>query len=115
MTSSLGPLEKDVMTLVWAGQAHTVRDAWQKLSCDRTIAYTTVMTIMSRLHTKGLLKREKQGKTYYYSPNRTKDQTLRTVIHQVISTLIDRFGDEAVAAFIDEADRLSTTTTKKKK
>jgi len=33
-----------------------------------TLAYTTVVTILSRLHAKGVLERHKAGRAYLYSP-----------------------------------------------
>lgn len=104
---SLGPLEKDVLNLIWNEKCQTVREVVKKLQEERKIAYTTVMTIMSRLVEKELLERKKQGKTYLYFPTTTKQQTLKTVISQTISMFVDKFGDEALATFIDEADRLS--------
>jgi predicted transcriptional regulator len=116
-TDHLGPLEKVVMDVLWREREATVRTVWQELSKERPIAYTTVMTIMSRLTVKGLLDRKKKGKTYVYVSQASKEETLRSIVQKTIHYLVDRFGDEAVATFVDEADRLShqmSTTAKKK-
>lgn len=55
----LGPLEAEVMRLVWEKGEVQVEEVHQALLWDRKIAYTTVMTVMSRLSTKGVLTRRK--------------------------------------------------------
>jgi predicted transcriptional regulator len=112
---TLGPLEKDVMDIMWHDRQATVRAVWQQLAAQRKIAYTTVMTIMSRLAEKKLLVREKHGKTFTYSLQASKEETLRTIIQKTMSYLVDRFGEEAVATFIDEADRLAQRSPQQKK
>ncbi|HEX6062217.1 MAG TPA: BlaI/MecI/CopY family transcriptional regulator, partial [Candidatus Limnocylindria bacterium] len=53
----LGPLETAVMDRLWKRRQATVRDVVDDLAKSRSLAYTTVMTIMTRLHAKGLLVR----------------------------------------------------------
>ena len=53
----LGPLEIEVMAVMWAGSAATVRDVTTAINTTRPLAYTTVMTIMNNLTEKGLLAR----------------------------------------------------------
>src|SRR5439155_924565 len=53
----LGPLEAEVMDRLWKRRSATVRDIVEDLGRSRQLAYTTVMTIMTRLHAKGLLAR----------------------------------------------------------
>ena len=64
---ALGPLERDTLQVVWKKQRASVQDVLLSLnSCPtKTLAYTTVMTIMSRLVEKGVLKRAKEGRCYY--------------------------------------------------
>lgn len=68
----VGELEAAVMQHLWrAGGALTVRQMQEGLQHprepERELAYTTVLTVMERLHRKGLLVREPQGKAYLYS------------------------------------------------
>src|SRR5438552_15059421 len=62
----LGPLETAVMERLWKRRQATVRDVVDDLAKERSLAYTTVMTIMTRLHAKGLLLRERDGKHKVY-------------------------------------------------
>jgi predicted transcriptional regulator len=62
----LGPLESELMELVWRHGAGNVHDVAEWL--QRTLAYTTVMTTLDRLYKKGLLLREKRERAFVYSP-----------------------------------------------
>jgi len=62
----LGPLELQVMEVLWTAGALSVRDVVEKL--DRRLAYTTVMTTLDRLFKKGLLDRQKADRAFLYTP-----------------------------------------------
>jgi len=65
----LGPLEIEVMEVLWAGDECSVRDVVEHL--DRKLAYTTVMTTLDRLFKKGLLDRQKSERAFLYTPRLT--------------------------------------------
>ncbi len=68
-----GELEAVIMDRLWTwNTTATVRDVVEDLQCERTIAYTTVMTVMDNLHTKGWLTRERDGKAYRYQPSASR-------------------------------------------
>ncbi len=62
----LGPLEIEIMGILWAAGECSVRDVVPRLS--RPLAYTTVMTTLDRLYKKGLLERRKSERAFLYSP-----------------------------------------------
>ena len=64
----LGPLETEIMQLLWQEERSTVKKVHRRLSQQREIAYTTVMTTMSRLAEKGVLNRHREGLAYVYTP-----------------------------------------------
>jgi predicted transcriptional regulator len=69
----LGDLESAIMDRMWAyRQPASVRDVLEDLRRDRQIAYTTVMTVMDKLHKKGLLGREAVNRAYVYKAVATK-------------------------------------------
>src|SRR5215472_10836616 len=62
-----GELEAAVLAaLQAAGVALSPGDVRDRLDAD--LAYTTVVTILSRLHAKGVLERRKAGRSYVYAP-----------------------------------------------
>jgi predicted transcriptional regulator len=65
---SLTPLELDIMKAVWRAHPITVKDVQIAILPDRSLAYTTVMTVLHRLYLKGFLDRTRRAKARYYEP-----------------------------------------------
>ncbi|MYQ53396.1 MULTISPECIES: BlaI/MecI/CopY family transcriptional regulator [unclassified Streptomyces] len=73
MPRALGELEDAVMTRVWQwNRPVTVREVLEDLQRERSIAYTTVMTVMDNLHQKGWVRREVDGRAYRYTAVSTR-------------------------------------------
>ncbi len=109
----LGPLETVVMDRIWKRRKATVRDIVDDLAPSRSLAYTTVMTIMTRLHAKGLLARDRDGKTYVYRAAFSRDEHRARLSRDLVRGLVNEFGDVALAQFaevlssVDAAHRAS--------
>lgn len=104
----LGQLEVAIMRRMWAHGSATVRDIRQHLQAEgRQLAYTTVMTVMSRLAVKGLLTRTRAGKTHVYHVALTEAEFLHDVAAQRVQGLIEEFGDLAIVQFLATVDELS--------
>ena len=104
----LGPLESAVMDRIWKRGPLTVRDVVDEVGRSRGLAYTTVMTVMVRLHGKGLLKRERSGKTYVYRAAFTREEHRARVSRDLARGLVSQFGDAALVAFTAELDGVDT-------
>ncbi|HSR89651.1 MAG TPA: BlaI/MecI/CopY family transcriptional regulator [Candidatus Udaeobacter sp.] len=99
---TLGSLEEEIMQISWKEPEVSVRFVFEKLKKKRDIAYTTVMTIMSRLQTKGVLNRKQQENgAYIYSPAESKEKFLEKTSAKIIKHLIHNCGEVAVAQFFD--------------
>ena len=87
-----GELEAEVLALLWkADAALTPAEVRERL--DPGLAYTTVMTILSRLWEKGMIRRERVGRAYAYIPEFDEAEFAATRMH----TLLDKGSDrEAV-------------------
>jgi predicted transcriptional regulator len=95
-----GPLESEVMDVVWqAGRPVAVREVIDDLNGSRSepLAYTTVMTVMSRLADKDVLSRCKAGRGYVYEANAPDAAGI------AVKDVLRAYGDVAVAHFVDEA------------
>lgn len=113
----LHELEAAIMNVVWSKRlvSFAVGDVLTILEKQRDIAYTTVMTTVVRLHEKGLLSRERDGRRYLYSPKLTREQflesTARTVLdgavdsHQAMAMLVEKVS-EASASDLDRLEAL---------
>lgn len=78
----LGPLEAEVMRLVWEMGEVQVEEVHSVLQREREIAYTTVMTVMARLAAKGLLHRRKQGRAYLYRAAREREELAGSTLQE---------------------------------
>jgi predicted transcriptional regulator len=82
-----GELEAVVMDRIWNRDGTTtVREIFDELADEREIAYTTVMSTMDNLHTKGWLARERDGKAYQYWPTLTREQHSAQLMRDALDT-----------------------------
>ncbi|OBF19839.1 BlaI/MecI/CopY family transcriptional regulator [Mycobacterium kubicae] len=82
-----GELEAVIMDRLWnrdPAVRTTVREVFDDLAAERTIAYTTVMSTMDNLHTKGWLARERDGKAYRYWPTLSREQHSARLMHEAL-------------------------------
>lgn len=95
----LHELEAEVMEEVWERGEASVREVMEALNAgaDKERAYTTYMTIMARLDSKGLLERRREGKTDFYMPHYARDQYADLRARAELDSIVDQFGDLALA------------------
>lgn len=85
----LGELEAEVMELAWRrGDWVGVNDLLAALE-GRQRAYTTVMTIVTRLCDKGLLERRREGRGFVYRPARSKEEIAARALREVLADADD--------------------------
>jgi predicted transcriptional regulator len=94
------------MEVMWAMEQATVRQVLNVLRERRTIAYTTVMTILNNLATKGLLRRIPQGKAHLYSVALSRQEFWERASQEAVTEVLDRFGDLAIARFVEAVVKL---------
>lgn len=87
--ATLTPQELEIMKLVWQRDAATVRDVYEALLERRKIAYTTVMTMMKILETKGYLKKRRQDRAFLYRPAQPKSQIIGGMIREFIDRVFN--------------------------
>jgi predicted transcriptional regulator len=98
---ALHELEAEVMEEMWAhGEApvRSVMDALNKRA-PKERAYTTYMTIMARLHKKGVLSRRREGKTDFYAPELDRDEFMARRARAEVEGLVAQYGDVALSHF----------------
>lgn len=105
LAAVLGPLEAEVMEIIWERGEVTVRDVFKELKRARPIAYTTVMTTMGRLSDKELLQRKEDHPAHKYSPQVSREQYAKLTVKSVVDWLVKQFGDPAVAYFLDRVEQ----------
>ena len=96
----LGPLESEVMQVMWRRhKTVTPRQMLETLNerRDHPLAYTTVMTVMSRLAEKGILARSPARRGYAY------EAVMGDAAAIAVRDVVRDYGEQAVAHFLTEA------------
>ncbi len=86
LAAALGSLERQVMDVIWGGNACTVRDVHAMMR--RPVAYTTVMTTLDRLFKKGFVARTRQGRAFLYTAARTRAEVEAAMASGVLGGLL---------------------------
>ncbi|WP_428266015.1 BlaI/MecI/CopY family transcriptional regulator [Haliangium sp.] len=104
LRATLFDLEADIMEVVWSKgwKEFAVADVQHELERERDIAYTTVMTTVSRLHEKGLLDRERDGKRYVYRPNMSRDEFTESMARELLGSLSGLGHEQALSLLVDQ-------------
>lgn len=84
----LGPLEFEIMNVLWQAKECTVRDLVRRLRHPR--AYTTVMTTADRLYFKGLLNRQMVSQRFVYSPRLSFRDLEEMLDNELLQNLLGR-------------------------
>lgn len=105
---ALHALESEVMEELWARSEATVREVQEALNAraEKVRAYTTLLTVMTRLDGKGLLVRRRAGRLDVYSPALSRDAYLQARAEAEVQALVEDFGDLALAHFARHVDQL---------
>lgn len=103
----LGDLQAAVMEIIWRRESATVREVADELNKKRSLAYTTVLTLVSRLWSRGLLTREPEGRGFRYRAPKSREDFLAELSDQLIDRLFSDFGAIGVARVGERLSELS--------
>jgi len=105
----LGPLEYEVMQALWAGSPVPVPAVLEvvnsRRSAEAALAYTTVMTVLSRLYGKGFVVRDRRGRGFEYTPRFSEPGLIAHLSARDVQGLLDRYGEVALAQFAVAVER----------
>jgi BlaI family penicillinase repressor len=90
---TLTPQELAIMKVIWRLESATVRDVYEALRARRTIAYTTVMTMMRILEEKGYLLKSSSDRAHVYTPARPRQQVLGAMVRDFVDRVFDGASD----------------------
>lgn len=86
----LGGLEAEVMNVLWASSTPlSVHDLVDTLNERKQFAYTTILTVVTHLHDKGWVEREKRSRAYYYRPVHTREEATSLALRELLDTSAD--------------------------
>jgi len=106
---SLGPLEKEILEIVWELGCASVKAIHERILSDpdRELAYTSVTTVLQRLTKKGWLKCHKQGRVFYWQAKLSKQQAQALTAYEQLNQFLAVSNPDLVASFADNLDRTS--------
>ena len=106
---SLGPLEAEILQIVWELQTVTVKDVHERILADpdRELAYTSVTTVLNRLTNKGWLACDKQERSFTWRPLISQQQAKAWQAYEQLNQFLAVGNPDVVAAFADNLDQAS--------
>ena len=84
---AMSPTETEILRLVWELNEATVQQIRDHLPSDRSLAYNTVQTLLSRLEQKGYLKHHLKGRAHVYAPSIKRKEVIKTTVSDFLSRL----------------------------
>lgn len=97
----LGPLAAAIVREVAARGDASVADVVDglRVTQGREHAYTTIMTVMGRLHDKGILERDGRGRQYIYRVSAPESELVDRLSGLAVDHLVERYGTAALRHF----------------
>src|SRR5579859_313970 len=119
----LGDLEAEIMEYIWSRketQGVTVREVYEAILGQRHIAYTTVMSTMTRLAKKQVLRVTTDQTAYQYFPTMSAEALLSHVAGRMMEDVLLHFSDallrpEASSDTLERARTLLEEITQRRK
>lgn len=91
------------MEELWrSDEALSVREVHSRVTADRALAYTTVMTVLDRLAKKKVVERRRDGRAWIYRPAQSREQMVAEVMHSALTDAEDG-ASAALVAFVGRA------------
>jgi BlaI family transcriptional regulator, penicillinase repressor len=90
------------MKVVWERESATVRDVYEILRVRRKVAYTTVMTMMKILETKGYLNRKQVERAYVYRPAQPKKRVIGAMVRDFVNRVFNGSAEPLLVHLIED-------------
>ena len=104
----IGPLELEVIGVLHSESDLSVTEIQARLKGKgHPLAYTTVMTVLVRLHQKGLVSREKSGRQFLYTAAKRKESSATSIFERVKKSLFGSERLKPILCLLESEDDLS--------
>ena len=110
-TAALGELEGAVLEALWSNGPLSTPAAHEAVGVPRGLAYTTILTVLQRLHKKGLLGRREEGRAHVYFAAISREEFAERR-GQMLASSVAALGEAGMAAFLAETERLDPEVLK---
>ncbi|MGZ3744516.1 MAG: BlaI/MecI/CopY family transcriptional regulator [Pseudobdellovibrionaceae bacterium] len=104
----VGPLELEVLGILNSTGEQSVTELQVRLKkSGHDLAYTTVMTVLVRLHKKNLVTRRKQGRLFLYSVTKRKESSAQSIFEKVKNSLFRAERLTPILSLLDSEEDLT--------
>jgi len=90
------------MKVVWKLGPATVRQVYEDLLERRRIAYTTVMTMMNILESKGHLKKRQGDRAFVYTSARPEKQVIRGMVREFVDRVFNGAAEPLLLHLVED-------------
>jgi predicted transcriptional regulator len=101
-SKTLTDQELEIMKIVWERGTATVRDVYEALLERRRVAYTTVMTMMKILESKGYLSRKQVDRAYVYKPAQPKKRVIQAMVRDFVNRVFNGSAEPLLVHLIED-------------
>ena len=101
---NLGAQELAIMKVVWRQKDVSVREVYETLRERRSVAYTTVMTMMNTLETKGYLKKALDGRAYRYRAAIPERRVVTAMVREFVERVFDGSSGPLLAHLVTSTE-----------
>ncbi len=99
-------LELEILKVLWEESPLPVRDVRDRLETEagRTLAHSTVITMLNIMHRKGYLRRRKQGKSFLFRPKVDRQQVAGLMMGDMVQRLFDGSASAMMLNLLESAE-----------
>jgi predicted transcriptional regulator len=97
----LSPAQREIMEIVWQGGEVTAHEVRRILAQTRNVTRNTVRTLIERMEDKGWLTHRAEGRTFYYTAARPRQDTIGQKVREIVETVCGGSPETLVAALLD--------------
>jgi predicted transcriptional regulator len=101
-----GELEYAVLGALWALGRATAREVHARVAEPAGLAYTTTATVLDRLHSKGLVAREKVDRAFQYRPRVARGLVERARLRETLDWLLGPDSQPSMARLVDAMESI---------
>lgn len=95
------PAELELMQILWEHGPATVQMVLDHLPAGRSLAYTTVQTVLGVLHRKSKVKRLYKNRAYYYEAAVSREKAAKSAIGDLVKRLFGGEPEQLVLAMVE--------------
>lgn len=84
-------LELDILKVLWDESPLPVREVRERLAerSGRSLAHSSVITMLNIMHRKGFLRRKKEGKSFLFAPKEEREQVTGEMTRDLMTRAFD--------------------------